>query len=50
MKYTVVNSEIREMAADLLYEGRTITIGRFWFLQASDIHVVNRIYNQRVCN
>ena len=32
------------MAADLLYEGRIIIIGRFWFLQTADIHVLNGIY------
>ena len=35
------------MVADLLYEGRIITIGRFWFLQAADMHVVNGIYYLR---
>ena len=41
------SSEIRKMAADLFYEGRIITISRFYVLQAADIHVVNRIYNLR---
>ena len=35
------------MAGDLPYQNRIITIGRFYILQAVDIHVVNRIYNLR---